>query len=182
MPGANGANGSVGSGIGGRVTRGPGSATLKNTIVANSAMGGNCSGVADGGHNLEWNPTTTCGFTANAPKFDVLADPVLGGLTNNGGSTLTIALGTGSAAIRRGDPTVCAAAIPNGAGGVDQRGIARPVSTCSMGAYEPASNARPGQQPNGPNLGNPTPLPMLPKPSGPNLGVPNPCHPGVHKQ
>ena len=53
--------------------------TLKNTIVANSPTGGNCSGaITDGGGNLSY-PDTTC------PGIN--SDPVLGPLQNNGGPT-----------------------------------------------------------------------------------------------
>lgn len=66
------------------------------------------------------------------------ADPLLGSLADNGGFTLTHALGVGSPAIDAGDPNICPA--------VDQRAYARPIdgngdgtATCDMGAYEYAS-------------------------------------------
>jgi CSLREA domain-containing protein len=108
-------------------------ATLSNTLLANST-GGNCSGsILDGGYNLD--DETSCGFnTANNSKSgtDPQLDPA--GLQDNGGSTNTIALIAGSPAID---------AIPIGAGGcgtvitTDQRGIIRPQgSGCDIGAYE----------------------------------------------
>jgi hypothetical protein len=52
-------------------------ATLKNTIVANSTPGGNCRGVIiDGGYNID--DSTTCGFSAannSMPNTDPLLDP-----------------------------------------------------------------------------------------------------------
>ena len=70
-------------------------ATLKNTIVADSPTGGNCYGsITDGGGNLSF-PDTTC------PGIN--ADPSLGPLQNNGGPTETMALLPGSAAIDAGD-------------------------------------------------------------------------------
>ena len=79
-----------------------GAATLKNTIVANSPSGGNCSGdiVTDGGYNLD--SGTTCGFgTDNSSQSDV--DPLLGPLADNGGATKTHALLEGSPAIDQGN-------------------------------------------------------------------------------
>ena len=100
--------------------------TLKNTIVANSPTGGNCSGtITDGGGNLSY-PDTTC------PGIN--ADPMLGPLQNNGGPTETMALGPGSAAIDAANDAICAAAPVNN---LDQRGIARPQGPhCDIGAVE----------------------------------------------
>jgi CSLREA domain-containing protein len=106
--------------------------TVKNTVVANN-IGWNCSGAADGGHNLQY-PGTDCGTSV------LTASPILGVLQNNGGPTLTIALLPGSPAIDAGDNAVCAAAPLNN---VDQRGVTRPIdggtglgSICDIGAYE----------------------------------------------
>jgi len=66
---------------------------------------------------------------------NINADPLLGPLADNGGFTLTHALGAGSPAIDAGDPTNCPA--------TDQRGFPRPIDgdgvdgpRCDMGAYE----------------------------------------------
>jgi predicted outer membrane repeat protein len=99
-------------------------ATLRNTIVANSPDGGNCSGtITDGGHNLQ-SSDATCG--ASIPT----ADPLLGPLAANGGPTLTQALLPGSPAIDAVPLIDCT--IP-----ADQRGAPRPQnSACDIGAFE----------------------------------------------
>ncbi len=65
---------------------------------------------------------------------------VLGPLQDNGGSTPTLALLPGSVAVDAGDDAVCAALVgaPGyGAGGKDQRGLARPLGEhCDVGAVE----------------------------------------------
>jgi hypothetical protein len=100
--------------------------TLKNTIVANSPLGDNCSGVIDdGGGNLSY-PDTSC------PGANV--DPLLGPLQDNGGPTQTMALGSGSGAIDAGNDATCAAAPINN---LDQRGVIRPWGAhCDIGAVE----------------------------------------------
>jgi CSLREA domain-containing protein len=109
---------------GGGIFHNGGTVTLKNTIIASN--GANCSGTlpANGGTNLQF-PGTTCG--AAIPS----ADPLLQGLANNGGPTLTMALGAGSPAIDAGT-TGCP---PTPA--TDQRGVARPQGPgCDIGAFE----------------------------------------------
>jgi predicted outer membrane repeat protein len=95
----------------------PCSATLRNTMVANSTQGRNCSGtITDGGHNLD--DGTSCGFSAangSLSNTDPKLDPA--GLENNGGPTQTVALCTAvgvpagctavSPAIDAGDQAVC---------------------------------------------------------------------------
>lgn len=105
-----------------------GTVMLKNTIVANSLAGGNCSGaIADGSGNLTY-PDATC------PGID--ADPRLGILQDNGGPTHTMALEPGSAALDAANDAICAAAPVNNR---DQRGVTRPQGAhCDIGAYEAA--------------------------------------------
>ena len=101
-------------------------ATLKNTIVADSPSGGNCGGgITDGGHNLD--SGTSCGFaTANNSLSGV--DPMLGPLADNGGPTWTHALLAGSPAIDKGDSFGAT---------TDQRGVSRPQGAASdIGAFE----------------------------------------------
>ncbi len=104
--------------------------TLRNTIVANSSSGGNCSGaITNGGNNID--SGTTCGWgSTNGSKSST--PPLLGALTNNGGPTQTFALLTGSPAI---DGVTFNA--PNSAPSTDQRGVARPQGVrYDIGAFE----------------------------------------------
>ena len=105
-----------------------GMVTLKNTIVANSPTGGNCSidvPVIDGGGNLSY-PDNSCP--------GIYGNPSLGPLLNNGGPTETMALGPGSAALDAGIDAICAAPPVNS---LDQRGVVRPQGLhCDIGAVE----------------------------------------------
>jgi CSLREA domain-containing protein len=110
--------------IGGGVRVWLGSATLQNTIVANSLAGGNCSRTASAGHNLS--SDATCG---GGPGDILKTNPKLGPLADNGGPTQTLALLPGSPAVDRGNNATCAT--------TDQRGVPRPVGpACDIGAYE----------------------------------------------
>lgn len=104
------------------------SANLKNTIIAHSTLGDNCSGtLTNGGNSLD--SDGTCGI---GPATDPKLDPA--GLKDNGGPTQTIAPQDGSPAVDAGNDTVCAAAPVNG---VDQRGVTRPQGAhCDIGAVE----------------------------------------------
>ena len=114
---------------------------LVNTIVANnSGSGGNCGSfgtpaIADGGGNLVYPAANPCAGIVPATT----GDPKLGALGLNApGTTATMALGAGSAAI---DAALVGACTPQ-----DQRGIARPQgAACDIGAYEaePSSDATP---------------------------------------
>ncbi len=102
-----------------------GTAVLWNTIVADSANGGNCAGVITSkGHNLD--DGKSCYF--DAPGDLSFVSPLLGPLADNGGPTLTQALSSKSAAINSGDNFVC----PK----TDQRGKDRNDGACDIGAYE----------------------------------------------
>jgi hypothetical protein len=115
-------------------------ATLQNSIVANSSSGGNCSGtMTSKGYNLS--SDNTCNFNGTGDMNQ--ADPRLGPLQNNGGRTQTMALLPGSLAIDAGNPSGCS----DGLGHLlktDQRGKPRPdtedTSGCDMGAYERQSD------------------------------------------
>jgi len=123
---------SVGGGI--ENQSGSGSLTLTSTIVAgNSAVvGPDCAGntYRSGGYNLAGKPGAPCVFQLGVTTGNVLdADAKLGPLQDNGGSTLTHALLTGSRAIDVVPPALCPA--------TDQRGVSRPQgSACEMGAFE----------------------------------------------
>ncbi|MBI5282049.1 MAG: DUF11 domain-containing protein, partial [Candidatus Solibacter usitatus] len=114
--------------------------SLFNTIVANSAAGGNCAyeppllSAISLGNNLD--SANTCGFASAGDLINT--NPNLGPLANNGGPTFTHALLPGSPAIDAGNNTGCPA--------TDQRGVARPVdgdavagAVCDIGAYEAAA-------------------------------------------
>ena len=112
---------------------------LVNTIVANNG-GGNCGGfgaasITDGGGNLVYPATARCDGIVPATT----GDPKLGSLSLNApGTTATMALGAGSAAIDAAIASVCATQ--------DQRGVARPQGAgCDIGAYEaePSSDVTP---------------------------------------
>ena len=111
-----------------------GTATLVNTILANSAGDNNCRGgaIIDGGYNID--DGRSCDFS-EANHSLTRTDPNLASrLADNGGPTKTLALLRGSPALN---------AIPEGKNGcgtrvtTDQRGIARPQgSGCDVGAFE----------------------------------------------
>jgi CSLREA domain-containing protein len=125
-----------------------------NTLIARND-GGNCAGTV--GHPIE----STNGLSDNStegnclvidPSINQLADPLLAGLTNNGGPTNTHALLTGSPGIDKGDTASCPA--------VDQRGTTRPRGTaCDVGAYEFVPPAQGGPPPPPPDEGLPDPVP-----------------------
>jgi hypothetical protein len=98
-----------------------GTATLKNTIVANSTSGGNCDGTIGGSNNLA--DDSSCGS-----NFTYSASILLSTLGSYGGSTQTIPLLPGSAAINAGNAASCTT-------GSDQRGVSY-VGTCDIGAFE----------------------------------------------
>lgn len=106
--------------------------TLSNNLIANSP-GGDCFNnhiLTDNGHNLV--EDGSCDFV-DGVNNNVVADPLLGPLANNGGPTQTFALQAGSPAIDAGDN--------NGNTGLDfdQRGsgFARISNgTVDIGAFE----------------------------------------------
>ena len=107
----------------------------KNTIVANSGVGGDC--VLDGSgsvnstssNNLIEGTINNCGLT-NGTKGNVVgSDPLLGPLQNNGGATNTYNLLANSPAFNAGTNTGCPS--------TDQIGTTRPQGgTCDIGAVE----------------------------------------------
>jgi hypothetical protein len=119
---------------GGGMFNSQGSPTLINTIIANSPSGGDCVGAinAASSNNLIEGTTNTCGLINGVGGNIVGADPHLGPPTiNNGGSTPTHALLSGSPAIDAG--TNANQICPE----TDQRGAPRPQgSQCDIGAVE----------------------------------------------
>jgi hypothetical protein len=131
--------GNSGTPSGGGIYSG-GQATIQNSIVANNPSGGNCAGaVTSNGYNLSSDGTCTFNTTGDLNN----TNPKLGPLKNNGGSTQTHALLTGSPAIDAGNPGGCT----DNHGHLlktDQRGQPRPdkedTGGCDMGAYEKPSD------------------------------------------
>ncbi len=118
-----------------------GGTTIANTILAgnigSAANRANCAAALaahDGGHNLEFNPATSCTLNTGAPTFDVLADPKLSAAPIfDFVSTNYFSIGNGSAALGAGDAGICTGTV---VAGVDQRGKPRAGSTCDIGAVE----------------------------------------------
>jgi hypothetical protein len=119
--------------------------TVRSSIVAGQASGGDCNTtLTTGGYNIE--SGTTCGFTGTGDLQNVSSGSLaLGALANNGGPTQTRALGAGSVAI---DRIPVGALEANGCGvtvTADQRGAPRAGgagnggSACDVGAYEAGS-------------------------------------------
>jgi CSLREA domain-containing protein len=112
--------------------------TVQNTIVALNRAGAALSGpdcfpatagFPSQGHNLIGDPSGCSGFTAAG---DLIGGPLqLAKLADNGGPTKTVALQSGSRAIKAGDP----AALPPQVVRFDQRGVKR-KSPPDIGAYE----------------------------------------------
>ena len=130
-----------GAGISTSNSAGPPTTTLAATIVATNA-GGNCagSGFASAGYNLTDDSATgnTCDLIQ---PTDVLnANPMLGPLASNGGSTETMLPVTSSPVVGMipNDTTVNTVALC-GNGAKDQRGVPRPfppATACAIGATE----------------------------------------------
>jgi hypothetical protein len=129
---------------GGGINAGDGTFAIKNTIVANTPSGGNCSGgFTSYGYNLS--DDATCAFGAPGDMNSTPAGLDPGGLQNNGASTQTIALRTISPAVDAIplNPTN-RCTLPDGVTPIttDQRGVARPQGfACDIGAYELLPNS-----------------------------------------
>ena len=114
-----------------------GTATIQNSIVANSSLGGNCWGtMTSEGYNLS--DDNTCNFNGPGDLNDTKAK--LGKLGNHGGPTQTIPEALDSPTVDAGNPSGCT----DSQGHLlttDQRGYPRPGAhkhdkRCDMGAYE----------------------------------------------
>jgi predicted outer membrane repeat protein len=112
---------------------------VRNTILANSPVGGNCSAsiyypLVSQGHNLSSDHSCADYFTGPGDLNDT--DPLLGPLADNGGPTLTFAPLPGSPAIDSGDNSFALA--------IDQRGFPRIYNgTIDIGSVEVQSDATP---------------------------------------
>jgi len=123
-------------GGGGALSNAGSSVLIQNSIVANSANGGNCAGtITSDGYNLS--SDSTCHFSSTRDLNN--KNPKLGALHKNGGPTETMALQKGSPALDAGNPAGCRDFSGNLLK-TDQRGLPRPgggeTTGCDMGAYE----------------------------------------------
>ena len=115
-----------------------GTATLKNTIIANSPNGGDCVGTLELAFtNLIEGNGSACGLTNGVAGNIIGSDPNFGTI---GGWPFYLTLTAGSLAIDRGDSATCAAAPVNNQ---SQNGVTRPQdgdgdtgAVCDIGAYE----------------------------------------------
>ena len=114
-----------GASVAGGGVRNLGKLSLRNTIIANSGPGADCTNVGTLLSNV--NNLVKDGTCSSA----LSGDPVLGPLADNGGGTLTHALWPASPAIDAASDAadICPAA--------DQRGVTRPQNLhCDIGAVE----------------------------------------------
>jgi len=150
-------------------TYSPGGLTLANTLIGSNtdATGGgtvhpDCSGsVTSEAYNLIAN-VTGCNISGDTTGNITGVDPMLGPLQNNGGSTFTHALITGSPAIDAGNPGGCRDHEDNLLT-TDQRGFTRPggsTGLCDIGAYESDGSAPP-PTPTATPIVTPTATPVL---------------------
>ncbi len=109
----------------------PANATIANSIVFGNVgpdcgiVGGAIATITSAGGNIDGDGSCQLIAAGDQPS----TDPLLGALADNGGPTLTHALGGGSPAI----DTALAGACP----ATDQRGVARPLGAgCDVGAVE----------------------------------------------
>ncbi|HNK63404.1 MAG TPA: choice-of-anchor Q domain-containing protein [Anaerolineales bacterium] len=145
-------NSANGPSTGGNIFIDQSSLSIKNSIVANANVDGNCFNsegrINSQGHNLE--DQDTCNFTANGDLSNT--PPLLSLLQDNGGPTLTHSLQAASPAVDGTENDGC----PQ----TDQRGFSRPVdgngdgnAVCDIGAYE--ANGEPSTLTETPTLPSP---------------------------
>ena len=112
---------------------------LSNTILAAGPGIDNCASLLGGTFAVSLDNLSTDETCPGATPV-ITGTLLLGPLQDNGGSTPTLALLAGSAAIDAGADSACLAPVgppAYGAGGLDQRGIARPQGAgCDAGAFE----------------------------------------------
>ncbi len=110
--------------------------TLNNTIVANSAQGGDLTGTVSGSNNLIDDEATSGGLSNSASGNIVGVSALLGPFGSYGGPTQTLPLLPGSPAIDAGNSSLAVDAQGN-ALTPDQRGMPRVVGAAvDIGAFE----------------------------------------------
>jgi len=108
-----------------------GTLTIMGSLLAGGCIEGEGQPTSNG-YNIE-SPGNTCGFDQGTDQVNVSSDDLkLGPLQDNGGPTMTHALGAGSVAIDHIPAVDCGVTT-------DQRGIERPQGdACDVGAFESA--------------------------------------------
>lgn len=107
----------------------PTTASLTNSIVANSVAGGDCTNGAMLASIESQNSLIEDGLTCvTADSYSITGDPSLGPLGDNGGSTLTHLPGAESTVINAGNNGSCEP--------TDQRGESRSDGLCDIGSVE----------------------------------------------
>jgi CSLREA domain-containing protein len=142
------ANNNGGSGGGGGLNGDTAVTNMHNSILADNTASTNpdCSAVINSlGYNLIETDSFACIINGNMSGVITGADPMLSPSQNNGGSTLTLALLSGSPAKDGGNPAGCT--DPGGAPlTADQRGFPRPFdAACDIGAFEAQAAANGGK-------------------------------------
>ena len=118
-------------GADGIYAQGAASATLKNTLLYNPAGTNSNTALTSAGNNLDSDGSAGLAAAGDlSGTAGTSIDPKLSPLQDNGGSTRTLALLTGSTAINAGTAT--------GAPATDQRGFAR-IGAPDIGAFEAGS-------------------------------------------
>ena len=111
-----------------------GTVTLTNTLVDDDCQVSEGSSIVSLGHNIE-SPGDTCGFDQATDQVNVTPEQLnLGPLEDNGGPTMTHALGAGSVAIDAIPAEDCVDADGQPLT-TDQRGLPRDPM-CDIGAFE----------------------------------------------
>lgn len=138
--------------LSGRGVHSLGLVRMRNTLLAESVMGGNCAGIPPQslGHNVDDGTTCVLSGVADISPGSVVLGPLN---PDNGGFIPTHELKPGSAGIDAGDNEFCPSK--------DQRGYPRPIdydlsgmATCDVGAFE--------LQPVGTPTSTPTRTPTMP--------------------
>jgi len=122
--------------------------TVKNTLIGGNTNQDNTTNIASPdcetffssiqsqGFNLIQNPRL-CTVTGDTTGNQTGKDPLLGSLTNNGGSTPTHALLPGSPALNAGSPEAPGSGGASACATADQRALLRPMGQrCDIGAVE----------------------------------------------
>lgn len=129
------------SGSGGGVYSQQATVNIRNTLLAGNTINGglvksDCnSAIASLGRN-RFGTLTGCTFVGGGDMTLLNSVSFLGSLNANGGPTQTVALLAGSNAINQGDPVQGCIDMNLAILGTDQRGFARVVGPCDIGAFE----------------------------------------------